>query len=82
MEVYIDDMVVKSREREDHVTNLKETFEVLRKYKLKLNTSKCVFGVSSEKFLEPQVTRRGIEANPDQISVFQNLTSPRTTKKV
>lgn len=43
MEVYIDDMVVKSKERKDHVADLKETFEVLRRYRLKLNTSKCTF---------------------------------------
>lgn len=82
MEVYINDMVVKSREREDHVADVKETFEVLRKYKLKLNASKCAFGVSSGKFLGHLVTKRGIEVNPDQISAIQNLANPQTTKKV
>lgn len=74
-------MVVKSKERRDHVTNLKETFEMLRKYKLKLNASKCAFGVNSGKFLGHKVTRRGIKANPNQISTIQNLASPRTTKE-
>lgn len=82
MEVYIDDMMVKSKEKKDHVTDLKETFEVLRAYKLKLNASKCSFGVSSRKFLEHLVTRKGIEANLDQISAIQKLESPWTTKEV
>ena len=46
MEAYIDDMVVKSREPETHLDDLRQTFNVLRKYKLKLNASKCAFGVS------------------------------------
>jgi hypothetical protein len=75
-------MVVKSREKRDHIANLKETFEILREYRLKLNASKCAFGVSSGKFLGHLVTRRGIEANPDQIAALQRLQSPRTTKEV
>lgn len=82
MEVYIDDMMVKSKERKDHVEDLKETFEVLRKYKLKLNASICAFRVRSGKFLGHLVSRRAIKANPDQISAIQNLGSPRTTKEV
>lgn len=70
MEFYNDDMVVKNKERKDHITDLKETFEVLRKYKLKLNASNYAFGVSSGKFLVPLVTKRGIEVNPDQISTI------------
>ena len=56
MEAYIDDMVVKSRAVEDHLKDLAETFETLRKYRLKLNASKCAFGVSSGKFLGYLVT--------------------------
>ncbi|KAL5539172.1 hypothetical protein UlMin_044785 [Ulmus minor] len=52
MEVYVDDMLVKSSKTEEHIQNLKETFEILRRYKMKLNPSKCAFGVSSGKFLE------------------------------
>ncbi|KAL5548397.1 hypothetical protein UlMin_003628 [Ulmus minor] len=51
MEVYVDDMLVKSLKTEEHIQNLKETFEILRRYKIKLNPSKCAFGVSSGKFL-------------------------------
>jgi len=51
VEVYVNDMLVKSKEKENHMDNLKETFKILRKYKMKLNPTKCVFGVSSGKFL-------------------------------
>ena len=51
MEVYVDDMLVKRKEEEDHVDGPKETFNTLRQYSIKLNPSKCAFGVSSGKFL-------------------------------
>ena len=82
MEVYIDDMVVKSKEKADHIADLKVTFDILRQFQLKLNASKCAFGVSSGKFLGHLVTERGIEANPDQITALQTLESPKTTKEV
>lgn len=63
--VYIDDMVVKIRKATNHCADLKETFDVLRKYNMKLNASKCAFGVDSRKFLGFLVTHRGIEANPE-----------------
>ena len=51
VEVYVDDMLVKSREEEDHLDDFKETFNTLKQYSMKLNPSKCAFGVSSGKFL-------------------------------
>ena len=63
MEVYIDDMLVKSLEAEDHLSHLQQAFSALRKYNMKLNPAKCSFGVSSDKFLGYIVTHRGIEAN-------------------
>jgi len=54
----------------------------MRLCSLKLNASKCAFGVGSGKFLGHLVTKRGIEANPDQITALQNLRSPKTTKEV
>ena len=51
VEVYVDDMLVKSRKEEDHLDDLKETFNTFRQYNMKLNPSKCAFGVSSGKFL-------------------------------
>uniref|UniRef100_A0A2N9IDW0 RNase H type-1 domain-containing protein n=1 Tax=Fagus sylvatica TaxID=28930 RepID=A0A2N9IDW0_FAGSY len=82
MEIYIDDMVVKSRLSQDHLKDLTETFRVLRLHRLRLNASKCVFGVGSGKFLGFMVSHRGIEVNPDQIKVIQELKAPRTHKEV
>ena len=67
VEVYDEDMLVKSLDKGSHLDNLQETFETLRRYKMKLNPSKCVFGVSSGKFLGFMVSQKGIEANPDKI---------------
>ena len=67
MEVYIDDMLVKSLIVEKHLNHIHQAFEVLKRYNMKLNPIKCSFGVSSGKFLGYIVTQRGIEANPDQI---------------
>ena len=63
MEVYIDDMLVKSRENLDHAEHLEEAFELIRAYGMKLNPLKCAFGVSACQFLSFMVTQRGIEAN-------------------
>ena len=65
IEVYIDDMVVKSKMVSEHVGDLGDIFEILRKHKLRLNASKCSFGVRSDKFLGYIVTHRGIAVNPD-----------------
>ena len=73
MEAYIDDMVVKSKALEDHLTDLTRTFKTLQKHRLKLNASKCAFGVSSGKFLGYMVTYRGIEVNLNQIVALQSL---------
>uniref|UniRef100_A0A2N9HKC3 RNase H type-1 domain-containing protein n=1 Tax=Fagus sylvatica TaxID=28930 RepID=A0A2N9HKC3_FAGSY len=82
VEVYIDDMVVKSVRAEDHLENLRAVFNTLRRHRLKLNASKCAFGVGSGKFLGFMVTQRGIEANPDQISAILELRPPRTVREV
>jgi len=82
IEVYIDDMVVKSKVESEHVSDLGSIFEVLREHKLRLNASKCSFGISSGKFLGYMVTYRGIEVNPDQIKAINNLQPPRNPKKV
>ena len=67
MEVYVDDLLVKSREESDHLRHLADVFAVLRKFRMKLNLAKCAFGVSSGKFLGHLVSKRGIEANPEKI---------------
>ncbi|KAF8105130.1 hypothetical protein N665_0162s0009 [Sinapis alba] len=82
MEVYIEDMLVKSLKAEDHISYLQHAFSTLRKYNMKLNTAKCSFGVNSGKFLGYIVTHRGIEANPQQIRAIQTIPSPRNIKEV
>ena len=80
IEIYIDDMVVKSKVVSEHLGDFGDILEVLRKYKLRLNASKCSFGVGSGKFLGYMVTHRRIEVNPDQIKAINNLQSPRNPK--
>ena len=82
IEVYIDDMVMKSKVASEHVGNLENIFEILRRHKLRLNTSKCSFGVGSGKFLDYMVTHRGIEVNPDQIKAINSLQPLRNPKEV
>ena len=82
VEVYIDDLVVKSKLVSEHLTDLTSIFEILREHKLRLNTSKCFFGVGSRKFLGYMVTHRGIEVNPDQIKVINNFQPPRNPNEV
>ena len=65
IDVYIDNMVVKIKVVSEHVGDLKNIFEILRKHKLRLNAFKCTFGVGSGKFLGYMVTHWGIEVNPD-----------------
>ena len=65
IEVYINDMVVKSKVVFEHVGDLRNIFKILRKHKLHLNASKCSFGMGSSKFLGYMVTHQGIEVNPD-----------------
>ncbi|XP_062088902.1 uncharacterized protein LOC133795468 [Humulus lupulus] len=82
MEVYIDDMLVKSLRAEDHVNHLRQSFKVLQQNGMKLNPTKCTFGVRSGKFLGYLVTQRGVEANQDQIKSIMDIPSPRTKKDV
>ena len=82
IEIYIDNMVVKSKVVLEHLGDLGIIFEILRKYKLHLNASKCAFGVGSGNFLSYMVTHKGIEVNPDQIKAINNLQSPRNPKEV
>ena len=81
IEVYIDDVVVKSKLVSNHVRDLGDVFEILRKYRLRLNASKCSFGVGSGKFLGYMVTHRGIEVNADQIRAIHSLQPPQRSSK-
>ena len=82
VQVYMDDMLVKSIREDDHLDNLKETFDTLRSYNMKLNPNKCAFGVTAGKFLGFIVSQRGIEVNPDKIMAIMELTPPKNVKKV
>ena len=73
IEIYIDDMVVKSKTVSEHVGDLEDIFEILRKHKLHLNASKCSFDVGSGKFLGYMVTHLGIEVNSDQVKAINSL---------
>jgi hypothetical protein len=81
VEVYVDDMLIKSKEDIDHLTDLKETFQTLRGYNMKLNPSKCAFGDSSGKFLGFMVSQHGIEANPDKIKAILEMTPLKIVKE-
>ena len=82
IKIYIDDMAVKSKLESEHINDLGNIFEILKRHKLQLNASKCSFGVGSRKFLGYMVTHRRIEVNPDQIKAINNLQSPRNLKEV
>ncbi|KAK1399685.1 hypothetical protein POM88_009548 [Heracleum sosnowskyi] len=82
MEVYVDDMLVKSKATGDHVLHLSEMFNILRRFRMKLNPQKCVFGVESGKFLGFIVNHRGIEANPAKIKALVEMRSPHNIKEV
>lgn len=82
VEVYVDDKLVKSKEEENHLDDLKETFDTLRQYNMKLNPDKSAFGVSSRKFLGFMVSQRGIEANPEKVKAILDMSSLKMIKEV
>ena len=82
MKVYIDDMVIKSKQVKEHLADLEETFSVLRKHKLRHNVAKCSLGVSLGKFLYYMITHRGIEINPIQIKAINSLHPFQNPKEV
>ena len=82
IEVYVDDMVSKSTNEEDHVQILRKLFDRLRKYQLKLNPAKCSFGVKSGKLLGFVISNKGIEVDPDKVKAIQAMTAPKTEKEV
>src|SRR3982750_4302510 len=82
IEAYMDDIVVKTKDRVTLIRDLEETFANLRKINLKLNPEKCVFGIPSGKLLGFFVSHRGIEANLDKIKAIEQIQAPRTVKDV
>jgi len=82
VEVYVDDIVVKSDSFEQHLKDLDEVFKALRGVNMKLNPEKCTFGVEGGKFLGFMLTHRGIEANPDKCQAILAMRSPKNIKEV
>ena len=73
---------MKSQREDGHLDDLKETFDTLRSYNMKLNPSKCAFVVIARKFLGFMVSQRGIEVNPNKIRAIMEMTPPRNVKEV
>ena len=82
MEVYVDDMIVKTKVAVDHLADLRETFDRLRFFRMRLNPQKSVFGAISGKFLGFLVSRRGVEANPEKIRAVLDMKPPTSVKDV
>ncbi|XP_071704748.1 uncharacterized protein [Rutidosis leptorrhynchoides] len=82
LEAYVDDLGIKSKTQEKILFDMEETFESLRKIKMKLNPSKCSLGEREGKFLGYYVTEQGIQANPKKITAIENMIAPKTVKKV
>ena len=80
MEVYVDDMLVKSKQTGDHVRDLDEMFQIFRKCQMKLNPLTCTFDVAFGKFLGFMVNERGIKTNPKKIRTLLNMRSPTKIK--
>ncbi|GKV21359.1 hypothetical protein SLEP1_g31345 [Rubroshorea leprosula] len=82
LEVYVDDIVVKSLKVEDHLVDLADTFDNLRKHNIRLNFAKCVFSVESTKFLRFMVFKKGIEVNHEKIKAIEEMKLSKSIKDV
>ena len=82
VQVYVDNMLVKSVREDDHLSDLRETFGTLRTYNMKLNSSKCAFKITAGKFLGFMVSQRGIEVNLEKIRAIMELAPPKIVKEV
>ena len=82
VKAYIDDVVIKSKTTDNLITDLEETFANLKKYRWKLNPSKCIFGVPSVILMGYIVNARGIEPNPDKVSTITNMKWPTYVKDI
>jgi hypothetical protein len=82
IEVYIDDIVVKSASLDSHLADLRLAFEKTRRYGLKMNTLKCAFGVSAGRFLGLTVHAKGVEINPKKIESIKKVQAPTSKKEL
>ncbi|GJZ20964.1 reverse transcriptase domain-containing protein [Tanacetum coccineum] len=82
LEVYVDDLVIKSRTEEEIVRDIAETFKTLREINMKLNPKKCTFGVEKGMFLGYKVNTKGLKVCPDKVDAVLSLPSPKCLKDV
>ena len=82
IEVHVDDMIVKSKNREGHMTNLRKFFERIKEYKLRLNLQKCTFGVTTGKLLGFLVSDRRIDVDPSKIKAILDMSPPKSEKEI
>lgn len=82
IEAYVDDMLVKSKQVKDHISDLEEVFPTLQRHNMKLNPTKCVFRVASRKVLGFMIMHRGIEANPNKIQAMKSMESPKNKREI
>ena len=82
MQVYVDDMLIKSIQEDDHLNDLLETFDTFRTYNMKLNPSKCAFKVTAGKFLGFMVSQRGIKVNLEKVQTIIKLALPKTVNEI
>ena len=82
VEVYVDDMIVKSKDRENHTMNLRKFFKRIKEYRIRLNPQKCTFGVTVGKLLGFLVSDRGIEVDPSKIKAILEMPPPKSEKEI
>ena len=82
VEVYVDDMIVKSKDRESHTINLRKFFERIKEYRLRLNPQKCTFRVTIEKLLGFLMSDRGIEVDPSKVEAILEMPPPKSEKDI
>ena len=82
IEVYVDDMIARSQTEEEHLDHLQELFVRLKEYKLRLNPSKCTFGVRSGKLLGFIVSNKGIEVDPAKVKAIQEMPAPTLKRRL
>ena len=81
-ECYFDDIAIKSRDKNDHLRDLRTMFDIMRAHRLKMNPTKFFLGVSSGKFLGFIVTSKGIHLDPDKVKAIQSMHPPKDLKEL
>ena len=82
MQCYVDNLVIKTKKRGDHLQDLRIVFDRLRKYQLKMNPLKCAFGDTSGKFLGFIVRHRDIEVDQSKIDAIQRMLEPKNLREL